>query len=391
MFESLVNIVEQFKELKDEVNAMKKKITAQNIDTNVSNECDELNKNKNVAKSKNTDNSTPLKQTGAPGPNILNSTKFKRNRRVPPIVVSSEKCDQLGLLNKIQSADVDINSLKWFPAPNKNIRVEVNNMENYDKVHQVLKSNDIEMYTHAVKGRVKPIYIIKNLCKSFALNDIKADLNSQNFEILEISRFETKFHIENEIDSKMVKVILPENTDTKAFEKIRFILHMRVYIQTLKPSKILQCKRCQRLHHSATYCNFPYRCVKCTDGHQPGECKLNAVGNTVKPKCCDCGGEHIASSYKCKVIATEIEKSKGKKSQDDRKIFQNANRKVTANVNNASTSSGKSFAGVIRENYPQPAKPKPSKPTNRINILNNLKSCMLAMQQTIELLINENE
>lgn len=295
-------------------------------------------------------------------------------------MVNEEKCNQQMLLNEIKKIQIDVNSFKLFPAANKQIRIQVNDIENYDKILAMLKDDEISHYTHAIKDRVKPVYIIKNLCKNFSLDEIKEDINRQNFEVLDISRFETKFHTENNIDSKMVRVTLPENTDTKSFEKIRFLLHMRVYIQTLKPSKILQCKRCQRLHHSSNYCNFDYRCVKCNDKHDPGHCKLNALGNTYKPRCCNCGGEHIASSYSCPYIANELNKNKKRNTQDSNNLFGNDNKK-TDGVN-AAVSTKKTFANIVNSNK--------QNPTAKMNVLNNLKSCMIAMQQTIELLIAEN-
>lgn len=40
----------------------------------------------------------------------------------------------------------------------------------------------------------------------------------------------------------------------------------------MKNSKVVQCKRCQRLSHTATQCQFQYRCVQCINQHQPGQC-----------------------------------------------------------------------------------------------------------------------
>lgn len=414
VYNSLLQIAEQYKQMKQEFDELKKTLAmASNSSSASSSSCNvpisssktatqKLNSSndftapetadnqqtvpksssKTTTQNVNTNNDFPvLKTAGNHQSKNTQITQFKKNKAIPPILVNVDKYNQQELMAKIKSAEIDTNCMKFFPAANNQIRIQINDINIYDKVHALLKSDEISLFTHAIKDRVKPIYIIKNLCKNFALNDIKEDLNNQNFEILEIARFETKFHTENNIDSKMVKVTLPENTDTKAFEKIRFILHMRVYIQTLKPSKILQCKRCQRLHHSANYCNFPYRCVKCTEKHDPGQCKLNAPGNTCKPKCCNCGGEHIASSYKCKYLATEIEKRGEKKTQDNKKMYNNNN--PTTTVQSQKITATKSYANVAGSNS--------QRKTSKTDILNNLKSCMLAMQQTIELLIMENE
>lgn len=319
--------------------------------------------------------------------NNAQNTPFKKNKRVPPIFVNSENYDQHTLLNMIKPTGVDVNTLKFFPSANKQTRIQFADLISYDIVHSMLRNNEVSLHTHAVKERIKPVFVIKNLCKNFPLEEIKNDLKEQNFEVIEISRFESKYHTENNIDSKMVKVVLPEGTDTKAFIKIQFILHMRVYIQALRPAKILQCKRCQRTAHSANYCTNPYRCVKCVENHAPGECKLNAPGNTLKPKCCNCGGEHIASNYSCPYLKKAIEKKDVKKSQDNTKIFMNPMIQQQKNVRNTTQkipmASSTSYASAIKKNN--------SDNNSKSNVLIHLKNCMLAMQQTIEMLINNNK
>lgn len=307
----------------------------------------------------------------------MSSNTFKKNKAVPPIFVSLEKCDEHTLLKTINSAEINQNSMKLFPAANQRVRLQVNNIEDYDKVHNLLKEKRLDLHTHAVKERIKPVYIIKNLCKNFSLDEIKESIKEYNFEVDQITRFETNNHRANNIDSKMVKVTLPEMTDTKAFEKIRYLMHVRVYIESLKPALVLQCKRCQRINHSATYCTYPYRCVKCIDNHEPGQCKLNAPGNTYKPKCCNCGGEHAASSYDCKVLREAINNKTERKKQDNKKLFKNNNvQRSTSAPTNANTS----FANIVKNN---------NKKSSRVDILNNLRNCMMAMQNTIELLLND--
>jgi hypothetical protein len=58
-----------------------------------------------------------------------------------------------------------------------------------------------------------------------------------------------------------------------------------------------QCFKCQLFGHAATNCNRPYRCVKCVDQHEPGQCKRTTrEGNA---SCVNCKGEHPAKSVDC--------------------------------------------------------------------------------------------
>lgn len=71
--------------------------------------------------------------------------------------------------------------------------------------------------------------------------------------------------------------------------------------------KITQCHRCQRFGHTARNCNHDYRCVKCTDVHEPGKCSRTSrtEGN---PKCINCGKEHAANNSKCEAFINYKEK-----------------------------------------------------------------------------------
>lgn len=399
LYNVLIQMIQQQNVMKIEIEQLKRNLTqskpneamitepSQNEHTNKTNMHDNVNtsSNANLSESMNSRTNFVYEDIEEPAPNstrekATHSMRFKKNKLVPPIFVDSEICNQQTLLNIIKSRNIDMNSMRFFPANNKQIRIEINDLEIYDKVHQILTTKNITLHTHAVKSRVKPVYIIKNLCRNFDLEDIKDDLKDQNFSVIDISRFETKFHIENNIDSRMVKVVLPENTDTKAFEQIRFILHIRVYIQMLRPSAVLQCKRCQRINHSANYCTYPYRCVKCTENHEPGQCKLNAPGNTLKPKCCNCGGEHAASSYDCQYISNEINRRKNKNKQENKAIFTNvAPQRNTMNRKNAPTTS---YSNVVKAGT--------NKKPSTIDVMRKLKNCMLAMQETIDCFIDDN-
>lgn len=128
-------------------------------------------------------------------PRTKSSTPFKKNKSVPAIFVNSEVCNQQQLLNLVTSANINMNAMKFFPSANNQIRIDINEIEVYDKVHQLPMQNEIVLHTHAVKSRVKPVYIIKNLCRNFDLEEIEADLNDQNFGVIVISLCETKFHV----------------------------------------------------------------------------------------------------------------------------------------------------------------------------------------------------
>lgn len=62
---------------------------------------------------------------------------------------------------------------------------------------------------------------------------------------------------------------------------------------------ITQCYRCQGYGHTALNCNLQFRCVKCSEEHQTGECKLKA-GETERETlfCVQCGANGHPASYR---------------------------------------------------------------------------------------------
>ena len=70
----------------------------------------------------------------------------------------------------------------------------------------------------------------------------------------------------------------------------------------------IQCYNCQRLGHTANNCKAKKRCLKCGNSHIYKEC------NAEKPKCANCGKEHMSNSKQCDIIrnAYNIEYFKAK-------------------------------------------------------------------------------
>jgi hypothetical protein len=68
-----------------------------------------------------------------------------------------------------------------------------------------------------------------------------------------------------------------------------------------------QCRRCQRFGHAANNCALPYRCVKCLETHNPGECARTSreIG---QPSCVNCKVEgHTSNSASCPAYKKHID------------------------------------------------------------------------------------
>lgn len=91
---------------------------------------------------------------------------------------------------------------------------------------------------------------------------------------IEISRFITAYERFNPNKNRapLFKLVVPSSVDERLLLGIRVIGYCGVRIEAMKKSGIIQCRKCQRLHHTTGQCNFNYRCVQCVSGHEWGAC-----------------------------------------------------------------------------------------------------------------------
>ena len=101
-----------------------------------------------------------------------------------------------------------------------------------------------------------------------------------------------------------------------------------------------QCHKCQLTGQSVYNCNLEYRCVRCTEKHEPGTCpqKLN---NNKTPSCVNCGKVGHPASYKgCDYIkfTQQIKKNNEKMLKESRnKKINKIYTKVMPNVSYSQT------------------------------------------------------
>jgi hypothetical protein len=78
-----------------------------------------------------------------------------------------------------------------------------------------------------------------------------------------------------------------------------------------------QCHRCQRFGHSANNCGLAFRCVKCLETHDPGQCTRTTREGL--PSCVNCQAEgHASNSTSCPAYQKYIDIIAAKKQKDTR-------------------------------------------------------------------------
>ena len=108
---------------------------------------------------------------------------------------------------------------------------------------------------------------------NYSSEEVSENLSSLQIEGVNILKVEMiNFSKNAELDPSYIVTLSPDSL-IKNLTRRKKILHQIVYWEPLRKNQIFQCKRCQRVGHASANCNLPYRCVKCLDDHQPGQCK----------------------------------------------------------------------------------------------------------------------
>ena len=69
--------------------------------------------------------------------------------------------------------------------------------------------------------------------------------------------------------------------------------------------QVTQCYKCQGFNHIAKDCKKAQKCVRCAGAHKSTECP-DKNKDSLKLKCSNCNGEHVASSKECPKFKDQI-------------------------------------------------------------------------------------
>ncbi|CAG5075413.1 Similar to ORF1: Nucleic-acid-binding protein from transposon X-element (Drosophila melanogaster), partial [Cotesia congregata] len=176
--------------------------------------------------------------------------------------------------------------------------IQVMKQIDYDKVKLALKSNQIQFYSFTPKGEKLKSILLKGVSEEYTTEQALEDLLSRNIPSVEIKKVtELKFVHDNQERRHLIVSSLKE------LFKIKNVLHMKTRWERLRRNKLLQCRRCQRIGHTAANCEMLFRCVKCGETHEPGKCLLNTATSRENFKCANYGKPgHPANYTGCKYI-----------------------------------------------------------------------------------------
>ncbi|GJQ66435.1 hypothetical protein Trydic_g13267 [Trypoxylus dichotomus] len=168
-------------------------------------------------------------------------------------------------------------------------------------------SNEVPFYTYTPRAEKTLAYLIKGLHYECECEDVKNELLELNVCVKTVVKFKNTKH-------PIFMITVPKSVTIKQLQvQVRYLQHTKIYFEPHRSKKdLIQCKKCQAWGHATANCFLKVtRCVKCAEEHRSFLCKKD---REQPARCCNCGGDHPASSTQCpaykKALAEKQRKSK---------------------------------------------------------------------------------
>lgn len=232
----------------------------------------------------------------------------------PPIVTS---CLNIKKATEHLAEALGHNNFHFRPAAAGDTSIITHNEIDFKKAIDMVKSSDIEGHAYTLKSEKVHNIILRNLCRSFDVEDISRGIEEMQIDVRvrNIEKYSTPFSAKNNQDLNLWLIQLEPGSDVKALLSCKSILHLNgVRFELKKNQGAAQCRNCQAYGHSAINCYRKFRCVKCTEDHEHGNCKKHATEDEVA--CVNCGENHPANYRGCRIYQDLLKRIEDKKKRE---------------------------------------------------------------------------
>lgn len=225
------------------------------------------------------------------GKNIDEIPKDKKNNKiiVPPIIFNYSQIVQI---NEILTSF----NIKEFNFKNMSIgiKLQLNNLEDYKKIKDEFLVKKLKFFTYdEVKKDIRKI-VLSGL-PSLSPDDVKTALMDEaKIEVIDLKAMKLR---KTRYVNQGLFLISIIKSNVEALMNLKYLLHtvvhFRKYVQPRNGP--IQCTKCYLHGHGERNCHLSIRCPNCGDEHELESCQLSLE----TPKCCNCGGTHVASFKLC--------------------------------------------------------------------------------------------
>lgn len=216
------------------------------------------------------------------------------NEKVKPIIIENTTYETL----KRTINDLKINChFQKMRAPGS-FKVLSKTTKEKDLLMEKLSSKNHSYHTYAEQNVREMEFVLINF-EYYKPEKVQELLKAEGIQATRVN------FLRNDTNNPIYKVAFAKGTTLNELtQQNQYVDNLKVKWEKLinREKFPTQCKNCQYWGHTKKYCHHPYRCVKCSEKHEPGQCKRKKTdmdNENLKPTCVNCHGEHLASSYQC--------------------------------------------------------------------------------------------
>ena len=179
---------------------------------------------------------------------------------------------------------------------NENISEVIKSQKGFQnsKVKVIKGINDVPEKAHKV--------VAIGVHQTISEDDIKTELAKNNVKIDKVQRLKY-----NGQPTRKVVIQFENEQDMKiALYSGIYFGRIRIRCESYRTApQVTQCYKCQGFNHIAKDCKNAQKCLRCAGAHKSIECP-DKNKDSLKLKCSNCNGEHVASSKECPKFKEQI-------------------------------------------------------------------------------------
>ena len=162
------------------------------------------------------------------------------------------------------------------------------------KVKVIKGINDVPEKAHKV--------VAIGVHQTISEDDIKTELAKNNVKINKVQRLKYNGQL-----TRKVVIQFENEQDMKiALYSGIYFGRIRIRCESYRTGpQVTQCYKCQGFNHIAKDCKNAQKCLRCAGAHKSIECP-DKNKDSLKLKCSNCNGEHVASSKECPKFKEQI-------------------------------------------------------------------------------------
>lgn len=251
-----------------------------------------------------------------------NFVNFKKNaitkeKNVTPIEISISN-NEKGSLHALLLKHFDNNSFLWSNASKQSIRINPFTQTVKVALCLWLQKGKYQFHTFLSKESKPNAFIIRGLPDSISKSHIANALQQAGIQYVSLERHSTGYTRSHQMLSDLWRVTTPNCVTIQHFKAIDGTMNVKIRVEVLKRSSVLQCRNCQLFFHSAAGCHRKFRCVKCDRDHPPAACPRGS-DKSLPVVCCNCHKNHSANDLQhCMYFAKHIKPIIDKRTKERR-------------------------------------------------------------------------